>query len=141
MKLIKQYQTDLEKTPKKEFETTLEKELVNLAKQFINVDLIVKALEKGETVYTHWASYRRREEKPVKKRIEEFLEKGMNNPQLTEDGNENSVAYYRGFINGCKFFKLIDVFEGVELTAYLIGLFRKNRKRIEFKRRMEYERT
>lgn len=141
MKLIKQYQTDPGKTPEKEFETTLEKELVNLAKSFINVDLIVEALEKGETVYTHWASYRRKEEESVKERIKEFLEKGMNNPELTEEGNENSIAYYRGFINACKFFKLIDVLEGVELTAYLMSLFAKNRKRIEFKRRMGYEKT
>lgn len=63
MKLLKKYKGDSEK----EFETTLEKELIHLAKAFINVELIVENLKKGDTVYTPWAQYRMVEEESDEK--------------------------------------------------------------------------
>ena len=59
MILIKKYKGKDEK----EFETTLEDELINLAKTFINTDLIVEILKKGKMVSTPWATFIKKGEK------------------------------------------------------------------------------
>lgn len=124
MILIKAYKDD-----NKEFETTLEKELIHLAKAFVNTDLIVDALKKGDTVSTPWAIYRAKEvsnKQKIEKEIIRVMGKSIN-----KESNEDNYLYFRGFVNGCKFFKIIDTAEGVELNAYLVGLFTENREKLE----------
>jgi len=76
-----------------------------------------------------------KKEESVKEKIKERIEKDMNNKYLNEKGNDNIFTYLLRFINASRYFKLIDIEESNELSFYLQGLYAKNRKRIEFKRR------
>jgi len=42
--------------------TTSEKERINLAKAYINVELTIDTLKKGQPIQTNWAWYARRKE-------------------------------------------------------------------------------
>lgn len=130
MILLKKYKDNPGEKKEKEFETTLEKELVNLAKTFINTDLVVDFLKKGQTVTTCWATYRMKKEEPAKQKIEKEIIRVMGK-SINKESNEDNYLYFRGFINGCKFFKIIDTAEGIELNAYLVGLFTENREKLE----------
>lgn len=65
-----------------------------------------------------------------KKKIEKEIVRVMVR-SINKEANEDNFLYYRGFINGCKFSKIIDVAEGVELNDYLMELFIENRKKLE----------
>lgn len=130
MKLLKKYKDEPGKKPEKEFETTLEEELIHLAKTFIDPKSIVDLLKEGKTFTTPWATYRMKEEKPAKQRIEKEIIRVMSK-SINKEANEDNYLYYRGFVNGCKFFKIIDTAEGIELNAYLVELFTENRKKLE----------
>ena len=136
MILIKKYRDTPGEEMEKEFETTLEDQLVNLTKTFVNVKLIVDLLKKGDTVDTYWATYRIKEE-PVKEKIKKRIEKEMNNKYLNEKGNDNIHTYLSGFISASRYFELIDIGESNELSFYLQELYAKNRKRIEKRKKSE----
>ena len=130
MILIKKYKDNPGETKEKEFETTLEKELIFLAKTFIDPESMVDLLKEGKTVTTPWATYRAKEISN-KQKIENEVKKGMYDSRMLTTSNFESYCYHRGFIKGCKFFGLINVNESVELNAYLVGLFTGYRNEIE----------
>ncbi len=130
MILIKKYKDKPGETKEKEFETNLEDELIHLTETLVNVEQIVDLLKKGETVTTCWATYRMKKEEPAKQKIEKEIIRVMGK-SINKESNEDNYLYFRGFINGCKFFKIIDTAEGIELNAYLVGLFTENREKLE----------
>jgi hypothetical protein len=69
-------------------------------------------------------------EESNKQKIEKEIVRVMGK-SINKEANEDNFLYYRGFVNGCKFSKIIDAAEGVELNAYLIVLFTENRKKLE----------